>query len=240
MKLADHQKHYRADAEEFDYFAPRTGADRDAARRIQEAVLYAARPGGDDIVCDLGSGGGWLLDDLADSNRIRVVSVDLGMHNLRRLRERFGDRVLPVVADAARLPFRRGSFTCMIASEVLEHCNDPATVVRQAHGALAHGGRLVVSTPYREVLRYSLCIHCNRPTPQNAHLHSFDENRLSEMFREAGFAPARCFTLQNKAFLHLRLSPLFRFLPFRVWRLIDRLFTFVIAKCHTIVIHAER
>lgn len=239
MKLADHHAHYRADAEEFDYFAPRSGADRDAARRIQQAVFDAAKPREEDVICDIGSGGGWLMEDLADSGA-RVVSVDLGMQNLRRLRARFGDRALSVVADAARLPFKPDAFTCVIASEVLEHCNDPAQVVRAASGILAPGGRLVVSTPYREVLRYSLCIHCNRPTPQNAHLHSFDEHRLSTMFRDAGFAAPRYYTMQNKAFLHLRLSPLFRFLPFRLWRGIDRLFTFVIAKCHTLVMHARR
>lgn len=240
MKLADHQAHYRTDAEEFDYFALRSGADHDAARRIQEAVFHSARFTAGDVICDLGSGGGWLMEELAERPDVHIVSVDLGLRNLQRLRERFGERTLPVVADAARLPFKPGVFSCVVASEVLEHCNEPARVAAETHAVVAAGGRVVVSTPYREVLRYSLCIHCNRPTPQNAHLHSFDETQLTEIFRDAGFSAPRWFTMQNKVFLHLRLSPLFRFLPFRIWRVIDRLFTFINAKCHTIVMRAER
>jgi ubiquinone/menaquinone biosynthesis C-methylase UbiE len=240
MKLADHTRHYAVDAEEFDYFEERIGADRDAARRIQQAVLHAARIESSDRVLDLGSGGGWLLGDIDEAHGADVVSVDLGLNNLRRLRVQYGSRVQAVVADAGRLPFRDGSFSCVVASEVLEHCNDPEAVVIEATSVLRPNGRLVVSTPYREVLRYSLCIHCNKSTPLNAHLHSFSEERLAGMFRAAGLHEVRSFVFQNKLFQHLRLSPLFRFLPFRAWRVIDRLFTFIIAKCHTIVVHGRR
>ncbi|MCB2204400.1 methyltransferase domain-containing protein [bacterium] len=240
MQLADHTAHYRTDAEEFDYFASQQGATDDATRRIQQAVLHTARPVSGDVICDVGSGGGWLLASLHDNTDIRVVSVDLGLRNLQRIREMHGERAWCVVADAAHLPFRPGSFTCGIASEVLEHCNDPEHVVRECAQLLGSGGRLVISTPYREVIRYSLCIHCNKPTPLNAHLHSFDEKRLTAMFTGAGLSQTRSFIFQNKAFLHLRLSQILRFLPYPLWRVIDRLFTFMNAKCHSITVTGKR
>ena len=241
MKLANHTAHYQRDAEEFDYFAPRNGADLDAARRIQQGVMQALPQRPLPRVLDLGSGSGWLFETMQNrtANNALVVSVDLGIENLRKLRRRFPHAAL-VAADAERLPFRNGSFDAAIASEVLEHLNRPALVLRQLHAVLVKAGRLVVSTPYRETLRYYLCIHCNQPTPVNAHLHSFDEHTLKNLFDEAGFRDVRHFTFQNKAMVFLRLSLLLRFLPWAIWLLIDRLCNFILRKPHSIVISGDR
>ncbi|MBN1447538.1 MAG: methyltransferase domain-containing protein [Bacteroidetes bacterium] len=240
MKLADHTAHYRIDAEQFDYFEERSGADRDAARRIQEAVLSETRLQQEDVVLDLGSGNGWLLEEFDAKHSPRIVAVDLGMKNLRRLRERHGMRALVVAADAAHLPFRPGVFTAVIASEVLEHLNDPLQVLREAASCLAPGGRCVVSTPYREKLRYSLCIHCNRPTPANAHINSFDEHEHRRLFAAAQLSSVRYFTFQNTLLQYLRLSHLLRFLPWNLWRMIDRFANLLYSRCHSIVVSGIR
>ncbi len=240
MKLADHTAHYRIDAEEFDYFEERSGADRDAARRIQQAVLAEARLKSSDLVLDIGSGGGWLFEEFDGTPAPRIVAVDLGVRNLRKLRERHGNGVMTVVADAEHLPFRPGAFSAVIASEVLEHLNDPAAALREAARTLASGGRCVISTPYRETLRYYLCIHCNRPTPVNAHLHSFDEHVLRDHFNNAGLREIRHQPFQNKLLLYLRLSHLLRFLPWNLWRGIDRLCNFVYPRCHSIIVSGKQ
>ena len=247
MNLADHTAHYRRDAEYFDYFAPRSGADLDAACRIQQAVLAAMPAVSSGAVLDLGSGDGWLHAALASRTRTAerndtaavVVSCDLGINNLRKIRQRQPAALL-VAADAGRLPFRDGSFEVVVASEVLEHLNAPGDVVRALANILAPKGRIVVTTPYRETIRYSLCIHCNEPTPVNAHLHSFDESALGTFFMDAGLARIRHETFQNKAMVFLRLSYFLRFLPWRLWRVIDRLCNFVYPKPHSIVMTGDR
>lgn len=241
MNLADHTAHYRRDAEYFDYFAPRHGADLDATRRIQQAVLAELSPPTPGRILDLGSGDGWLHAEYDErgTSASTVVSCDLGINNLRKIKQRHPGALL-VAADAERLPFRDGSFGTVVASEVLEHLNEPGMVVRGIARTLAPSGRLVVTTPYREKLRYSLCIHCNEPTPVNAHLHSFDESTLTAFFAAATLTRIRFETFQNKAMLLLRLSYLLRFLPWRLWRVVDRLCTFVYPKTHTIVITGDR
>lgn len=167
MQVQDPVKHYARDAEEFDYFAPQSGALLDSTRRIQQAVERAAELPTGGRVLDLGSGSGWLARRLHGTGST-CISVDLGLRNLQLLhRNGLG---LQVVADAARLPFRDGSFARVVASEILEHVNDPGRVVGEAARVLDADGLLVASTPYREILRTYLCIHCNKPTPANAHI----------------------------------------------------------------------
>lgn len=238
MKLSNQTVHYQKDAEHFDYFAPRSGADRDAERRIQDAVISALSDVSRQRVLDLGSGNGWTLGHPRVRASRMLVCVDLGVANLRTLRRRHPDALL-VSADATRLPFRPGSFDAVIASEILEHLNDPGSALRAIHGALAPGGRLIASTPFRENIRYTLCIHCNQPTPLNAHLHSFDAPELLSLLAEAGFVRPRYFTFLNKVLIFLRLSLFLRFLPWRFWRLIDRLSNFVVMKPQGIVVMGE-
>lgn len=239
MKLSDHTTHYMRDAELFDYFEERSGADRDSTRRIQQGVFHAARLSSSDLVLDIGSGGGWLADECR-SHRLRSpVLVDLGIANLRKLRATLGASAMLVAADAYHLPFRDGSFSCVIASEVLEHLNDPAGALVESRRVLRADGRIVVSTPYKEKLRYSLCIHCNKATPMNAHLHSFDETRHTALMRAAGFDAVRCTLLVNKLLLYARISLLLSFLPFRLWRGVDAMVNLLLRKCAIIVVSAR-
>lgn len=232
----DHIAHYRIDAEQFDYFELQTGPDADATQRIRDGVLHAARIPADALVLDAGSGNGWLGRSVPQA---RVVSVDLGLRNLQRIRDT--DPTARVVcADLTRLPFRDGAFARIVASEVIEHVPDPSAVVREAARCLAHAGRLTVSTPYKERLRYSLCVHCNRPTPANAHLHSFDEHRHRAIAREAGLEDVRTTPIQNRLFIASRLSWLLRFLPYRLWRIVDRFCMFAMMKANTIIVTAIR
>jgi len=166
--------------------------------------------------------------------------VDLGKRNLEKLKERYGSGISVVVADAARLPFKPGTFDRVIASEVMEHMNAPKSLVRECHTILREGGGLIVSTPYKEKLRWYLCVHCNQPTPANAHIQSFDEHRHDEQFRSAGFQRISYELVQSKLFLMLRCSYLLRFLPYRLWRIIDRIFILVDRKAGTIILRAEK
>jgi len=81
--------------------------------------------------------------------RIRsVVYTDLSWSALRELKAmQIHDRF--VVADGTSLPFKDGSFTQVVCSEVLEHIGDDRSVMREIARVLAPSGSLVVTFPHR-------------------------------------------------------------------------------------------
>jgi ubiquinone/menaquinone biosynthesis C-methylase UbiE len=185
----------------------------------------------------MGSGNGW-LQRREQFRKRSVVSVDLGIRNLRKIREDNPD-ALCVVADAVRLPFRRDSFSVVVASEVLEHLNDPGEALGEAHRIMKDDGKIIVRTPYKEKLKYALCIHCNKATPHNAHIHSFDEKRLKKLMLDRRLCVPRHSKQLSKVFTKSRLSFLLRFLSYRMWRFVDLLFIFIFRDAQTLIITAK-
>jgi ubiquinone/menaquinone biosynthesis C-methylase UbiE len=240
MECADHITHYRLDAELFDYFDEGTGATRDFSRRLRDYVLSlcSMKPGS--RVLDLGSGSGWVARQLAAKGG-KVVSVDLSQRNLEKTKLTVGQAGADfVLADAYHLPFRKGSFDVVVASEVLEHLNSPAACLQEFERILARQGKVIASTPYKEKIQYYLCIHCNMKTPANAHLHSFDEHSLGSLFQSQNFQRIRFQKFGNKAFLFARIYYLLRFLPFGAWKVLDYIVNMIFPPPVYIAAIAER
>ncbi len=143
-------------------------------RERQGALLAAAGP--DPLVVELGAGVGAQALAMADQGA-RVVAVEREFGPLRLLSQLLVDgrvtvprwrhggsdfepaavelpggldpaRVLPVVADALDPPFRGGRAALVAAYHLLDNVSDPLLLLRQAHGLLAPGGTLVLSSPY--------------------------------------------------------------------------------------------
>lgn len=236
----DYHQHYQADAEAFDYAeAWRDPAAVHENRRLRETILRAL-PRDERPVLDVGCGSAWLAEALLPTGR-PVVSMDISTVNPEGAVARFpADGHYGVVADAFHLPFRDGLFGAVVASEIIEHVPDPAGFLVSLLRVLAPGGVLVVTTPYNERLQYSLCIHCNRPTPHHAHLHSFTKDSLRAQLPQSVRSAARLTTFVNKALLHLRTHRLLSPLPYPAWRMVDRLAHLIIRKPVRLMLRVER
>ena len=75
-----------------------------------------------------------------------VLDVGCGSH----LHGSLGIDLVPVgnvVADAARLPLRHGSFDGVVCAQVLSYTDvDPVAILREIHRVLKPGGHLLVTT----------------------------------------------------------------------------------------------
>ena len=190
------------------------------------AGLVPVRSGTGDVmphVLDMGCGSGWLSEILRNRG-FRVTALDLGLDSIKRAQARMKNRsvnVSFVLGDMYSLPVKEGSFDAVIASEVLEHCDRPHDALCEIVRAVKPGGYVIVSTPYRERIEYTLCIHCNRKTPVNAHLHSFDAPKMTQMLGDAGCEVERTVTFVNRPAERLGMAGLTFFLPFGAWRFLD-------------------
>ena len=142
-----------------------------------------------------------------------------------------------ILADACHLPFRTESMNLIIASEIIEHLNSPASAAEEIWRVLEKGGKAIVSTPYKEKIRYALCVHCNQVTPMNAHLHSFDREKLTLLFPTAR---KRSYLFGSKLLVLFRAPRLFYKLPLLFWKLLDYPLIKLLDKAQHIIIVLEK
>ena len=215
--------HYQADAELFDYFQDfEDGASLHTARRLHETIISEV-PKQARAILDVGCGNAWVAQHFCPKG-VAVYSMDISTVNPQRALERYPfNNHYALVADAYRLPFRENSFDCIIACEIIEHVPDPAEFMASLVRVLKPGGQLIITTPYDEKIQQHLCIHCNRPTPQHAHLHSFTMKKMLALAPLDKLSRHRIYTFSNKALIKLKTHVLLKYLPFPLWRLLDGL-----------------
>lgn len=220
IKNFDYLTHYKTDAEEFDYFEQRTGATFQEERRVRE-VLVSQVPKDAKLILDVGCGSGWVANEFLKKNK-KVISLDISKTNPLKVKELYPfQNHFQIVSDSFRLPFASDSIDCVIASEIIEHVIDSKNFVKELFRVVRREGRLIISTPYKEKIRYTLCIHCNKKTPVNAHLHSFDEKILQSLYTNNGLKKFEYIIFGNKALIFLRTHILLKYLPLSIWLAVD-------------------
>jgi SAM-dependent methyltransferase len=234
----DYLEHYKNDAVLFDYFEKRVcGATEHDERRLREYIISLALPRGEYLL-DAGAGGGWVAESFLQTYE-KIISFDISKDNVAKIDESVkSNKHFPIAGDLLHTPFKSRAFDQIILSEVIEHIVEPVELLKEMNRILKPGGRLIITTPYKEQIHYSQCIHCNRLTPKNAHLHSFDEVKLLKVFDIAGLAIPKYFIFGNKALHLLRTSVILKYLPLALWKLIDHTTNFIIPKMeHIILVH---
>jgi len=231
--------HYRRDALEYDYFKERHGAVRHSERRLREYISSKV-PKVQGLILDVGCGGAWVAKSFCPKG-YKTISFDISPKNTQEALKRYpSENHAAVVGDVFSLPFREKSFNYVIASEIIEHVTEPETLVKNVFSILKPGGTLFVSSPYKEKIEYSLCVHCNRPTPKSAHLHSFDEKILTSLYQGADLAEVKYYTFGNKALAHLHTHTLLKHFCFGIWKQVDRLANFFYRRPLSIIVKWQK
>lgn len=235
-----YREHYQKDAEIFDYFlAYEDGASRHEARRLHESI--AAQVPADAVnILDVGCGNAWVAGHFCPRG-VAVTSLDIALINPVKALETYPfDNHHAVVADVYALPFRAATFDCIIASEIIEHVADPRLFMERLLEVLRPGGKLIVTTPFAEQIPYSLCIHCNRPTPQHAHIHSFTKDSMAQLVRRDQTAKLKMKTFSNKALTKLQTHVFLQYLPWVLWKAVDGLANLLVRKPARLMMMVEK
>lgn len=240
MEDFNYKEHYKKDAVEFDYLEERKGATAHDERRVKEYVISKI-PKNTESILDVGCGKGWVAKYFLPEGKL-VLSLDISLTNPLKVKTRYpSEKHFGIVADSFKLPFSEGSFNCVIASEIIEHVVDPESFIKELFRAVKKGGSLILTTPYKEKIIYYLCIHCNKKTPANAHIHSFDEQKLEGLYKASDLESFKYETFGNKFLIHFMTYLVLQFFPFRIWKLKDRFFNFIYKKpIHIICVYKKR
>lgn len=222
----DYRDHYNKDADNFDYFEERYGATEHDERRLREYISTLV-PENAKTILDVGCGSAWIAKTFLPQGK-KIISLDISKTNPKKALTRYPSSFHSgLSADSFSLPFRNNVLDCVVASEIIEHVVSPNDFINELLRIVKPGGKLIVSTPYKEKIQYVLCIHCNKVTPLHAHIHTFDEKRLAGY---AGNTTFRYYRNGNKVLLHLRTYIILKYLPFFFWKLIDKFANLLIPK----------
>jgi len=225
----EYVEHYKKDAEEFDYFAPRSGATLDDERRLREYILSLV-PIESLTVLDAGCGSAWCAKNLLPKGKT-VISTDIAFRNVSKALEIYpSERHFGVVCDSMHLPFKDEKIDVIFATEIIEHTVDPTGFAQSLFSILRPFGLLLLSTPYKEKILYSLCIHCNKKTPMNAHLHSFDEYILTGIGSKLKARKSNYHLMGNKFLIFGRTYVIHKILPFVIWKYFDKAFNILLGR----------
>jgi SAM-dependent methyltransferase len=232
--------HYKKDAVEFDYFEERTGATAHDERRLREYIISKISNNVNSIL-DIGCGKGWVAKEFLPKGK-KVFSLDISVTNPAIVNKLYSNKNhFGITADSFHLPFNDESVDGVIASEIIEHVYDPTGFVKELFRVVKKGGSLIITTPYKEKIIYYLCIHCNQKTPANAHLHSFDEQKLESLYSGDDLSSFKYETFGNKLLINLRTYVVLQFFPFWLWKLKDKFVNPIYNKpVHIICVYKKR
>jgi SAM-dependent methyltransferase len=111
-------------------------------------------------------------------SRENVIYCDLSFSGLQILRKML-NRGSYIVADSEQLPFKEGSFSYIVCSEVLEHIEDDRKALREIARTLVLSGSLVITFPHRR-----LYFSCDDHFVQ--HFRRYELSEMESLLREAG------------------------------------------------------
>ncbi|UCG69966.1 MAG: class I SAM-dependent methyltransferase [Thermoplasmata archaeon] len=108
-----------------------------------------------DRILDVGSGTGHLIQGLSAISQ-GCVALDIEYGWLREINKK-NPSIACVSADVAGgLPFKENSFDVVIASELLEHLNEPEKFFQEVNRVLKRKGIFILTTPNRGNLSYKI------------------------------------------------------------------------------------
>jgi SAM-dependent methyltransferase len=153
------------------------------------AVLSALHLTPEDVLLDIGCGGGAFLEQALQSG-CRAVGLDHSPEMVRAARELNADaisdgRLGVVEASAEALPFDAETFTCATTMQVFFFLPDPEPMLVECVRVLRPGGRLALFTVSEKARGTPAA-----PEPMASRARFYEDEELVQLARDAGFALA--------------------------------------------------
>ena len=149
-------------------------------------------------VLDLGCGTGWFTRKFADFEKIGSLSgVDLSAGMLEQARKSAPAGIRWIVGDAEHLPWPDSSVDVIFSNLMIQWCEDPGAVLREARRVLRPGGFLMISTLLDGTLR-ELKAAWQAADPEHEHVNRFETELAlqAKVYGELQGAVVECRTIR--------------------------------------------
>lgn len=218
-------EHYRRDNELMDY----EGLPAHEKGRMYYRYMLISRMLGSGSILDIGSADGLL----AQFTGRDYISVDISQVNNSNNRK-------AIEGDILNLPLGKGVADNIVVSETLEHITNIDRCIDEVYAVLKNNGILIISVPNNEQIQYTLCIHCNKSTPLNAHLHSFTADSLNALLEKHGFIITDTVIYENKLLNLFQFFSMTGKMPYFIMRGIDYIAKYFFNKYNKLIIKAQK
>lgn len=141
-------------------------------------------------VLDVGCASGWFLSRFSKVfPQANCFGVDIYDEAVEYAKKRYS-HITFKIADAHKIPFKEESFDLVVCTEVLEHVDDPKSVVLEIKRVLKKDGFAIIELDSGSLLFsvvWFLWKKFKGGVWNHAHLHSFTVKKLEEMIISCGF-----------------------------------------------------
>lgn len=145
-------------------------------------------------ILDVGCASGWFLSRVSKRYpEAYCVGIDKYRRAIDYGKKHYKSLEL-LYADAHKLPFQANSFDLVICTEVLEHVNDPAGVLREIKRVLKKNGSAIVEMDSGNILFrlvWYWWTNVRKGVWRNSHLHLFTVDKLTKMLKSENFVISR-------------------------------------------------
>lgn len=161
-------------------------------RRFQEVSKLADKVTGS--ILDIGSADGVFTYEIAKkTNASKIIGIDVLKPSIEWASKHWKNHKNMEfrVADAHKLPFKNSEFDAVFALEVLEHVEDPKSVLKEIKRVLKKGGYAIFLVPTDTLIFRTLWDNVWTKTRgriwDDTHIQTYRNNKLSKYSREVGF-----------------------------------------------------
>lgn len=163
-------------------------------RRIKK-VMRLINSRNPDMLLDVGCGNAFLLQRI---NARRAFGIDLSLNNITKAKKRLGGNRLFVLlrANAENLPFEEDRFDTVVCSEVIEHVQNPESVLKEISRVLKQDGTFIITVPndtlinkWKKFIRITgleKLLLIQYGGAEEWHIHIFTRKLMSELLSRYG------------------------------------------------------
>lgn len=157
-------------------------------------------------VLDVGCASGYMVSEISkhfpDAKYTGIDSYDKAVTH--------GKKIYPhikfKIANAEKLPFKKGDFDLLICYETIEHITNPLKALKEMKRVLKKDGTLILTMDSGSLLFRMVWFvweNTKGKVWKGAHLHPFHHEELTEIIKKSGFK------IKQKIFSHLGMEVTF-------------------------------